>query len=375
MRNSLIFIGLLFFASCEMDSFLNDILSPDHINSTGTLKLNSFQNIIRTNGNGYLIAGEYDLKTTLIRTDANFNTIWRNDNYGWGLNKPGGGWGGGDSYGINVNYMIQDHHDNFICSCTIFRQTGCIGSFSFLIALIDEDGKNVLNRGFNDYVQTIISIPGGGYLFKGDKLFKVDEGFNTIWEKNLSTRDIFTIKIIRTTDGNYALTARKVYESYLIITDPDGNILKSFRYAFNEPPREEIGFGLIQLPDKGFMIAGRTRNNEPFDMDYGITRINSSGEKIWSKKFGSQGEEWLENFIYSSGEEFIIQGKVGHPNDAIQKTFLLKMDINGNIADSCSIKKIESILFNPSGYFVMARKVDSTELKLSKIPFDELFNQ
>jgi len=359
----------LFLYSCEKWNLKDDILSENNI------QLNSIQKVIITGDNGLLIAGVNNSKETFIKTDANFGTIWRKDDYDWGNYIYSGGWGQ-PFYGVDVVNIFQNENDNFICVASV-TQGGCVIYSSVMIIELSQEGEELKKMEIQDFtILDAIKSADGGYLLLGYRLLKVDKNFNINWEKDYWAMDLGIGNIINTNDGRYALTCWNYNdESFIKILNTDGDESFSERYSFNDTPFNETGNDLIQLKDKGFIIIGRTRNHdEPWDMDCGATRINSSGAETWTKKFGSGDDEWLEKIIYSSDDEFIVQGKVGFPNDEIQKTILLKMNITGQIADSCTVDRIEMLLYNPHNYFIKADKIDDDYYRFNKIPFKELCN-
>jgi hypothetical protein len=92
-------------------------------------------------------------------------------------------------------------------------------------------------------------------------------------------------------------------------------------------------------------------------------------------KFGSESDEWLEDIIYASDDEFLIHGRIGFPNDPIQKSFLANLKMSGQITDSCTVDKIETIFYCPSGYFITCRKTNADHFKLTKTNINNLFDR
>jgi hypothetical protein len=365
-KNLFTVFTLLILFSCER-------FAEDDISSTVTFQLSNIQKIISTRDGGFLIAGESDCKTTFIKTDANFGTIWRNDNYSWGSNIYGS-WGQ-SSYSYRVINIFPDENDNYLCFGSV-TQGGCVMYSSSLIVELSPEGKDIKRKEIKNFVlYDVINTQDGGYLLSGSNLLKLGSNFESLWEINYRAGNTAINKVINIGDGNFAVTCRYNDGSYLRLLDNNGNELWSRKFEFNNDiPLEEIGFGLIRLKDNGFLIAGRTRNHHPlFDMDCGITRLNASGDMIWSAKFGSGSEEWLENIFDLSDNEFVIQGNVGYPNDKIQKSIILRIDLNGKIIDSCSVSKFEALFYNDKGYFVRASK-EGDNISLNKIRSDELFD-
>lgn len=364
----LLILIILFSTSCEKINLKNELKSQDEI------QLNNIQKVTILKDDGLLIAGEYDSKTTIIRTDANFRTLWRKGNYEWGTNIHGS-WGQ-SSYSVSIINMFQNEFNNFICIASVM-EGGCVMYSSTLIFELNNEGEQLKKIELKDFsANEAIRTVDGGYLLSGSKILKLDKNFKSEWEKDYyGAENLWTGKIINTNDGKYALTAWNGDKSYFRILDLNGNLIESEEYSFNEIPFDETGNDLIQLKDNGFIIVGRTRNlSEPWYMDCGAIRINSSGEKIWSEKFGSSDDDWLENVIYSSEDELIVQGKIGFPNDPVQKTILYKITPDGQISDSCKVDRMETLLYDSHDYFIKTIKLDDNYYRLTKIPFSEILN-
>jgi hypothetical protein len=362
----LLFI-LLIIVSCQKVNLNDDI------KSVNALQLNSIQKVIITRDNGLLIAGVYDSKITFIRTDANFNIIWRKDNYEWG-NMISGSWGS-SSYLVNVLNIFQNEFDNFVFVGSI-EQGGCVLYSSVMIAELGSKGEELKKAEFKDVlVYDAIKTVDGGYLLSGTKLQKFDKDLKINWEKNYWSQNLMPGKVINTYDGRYALTIWNFNdESFLKVLDAYGNETLSEEYSFNDIPFNENGNDLIQLKDRGFLIVGRTRNvREPSDMDNGVLRVNESGKRIWTRKSGKITDEWLQKIIYSSDKELIVQGQMGYPGDISQKSFILRMDLNGQVSDSCSFDINETLLYSSHDYFVRVKKDGDTQVRIDKIPFGEIF--
>jgi hypothetical protein len=369
MKQSLfILFVVLFLCSCVEINFKNDLASENEI------QLNSIQKVIITKDDGLLVAGVYDSKITFIKTDADFRTLWRKDNYDWGTNIYGS-WGQ-SFYGVQIVNIFQNDFKNFICIASV-QQGGDVIFSSVLIFELSQEGEQLRKMEIKDFsVYNAFKTTDGGYILSGSNILKLDKDLKVNWEKNYyRAQNLWPGKIINTNDGRYALTSWNGDKSYFKVLDNDGNELESKEYSFNDIPFNETGNDLIQLNDKGFIIVGRTRNRyQPWYMDCGVIRINSSGNKIWTKIFGSSLDDWLEDIIYASENEFIFQGRIGFPNNPVQKTILFKMNLDGQIGDSCTVERIERLLYNPKEYFIKTIRLDDNYFRVSKIPLSEVFN-
>ena len=370
MKNLLIiFVIFLLACSCEKNTVIDDIITKRD------LQLNSIHTALITKDNDILIAGVYDSKTTFIKTDADFGILWRKDNYEWGTNYSEGGWGGA-FYSVNIIALFQNDNKNYVCIGST-AEGGDVIWMSAIIIELNQYGEELKKIEIQDFsVNDALHTSDNGYLLMGNKLIKLDNNLDILWEKEFTDHDYMETKIINNIEGGYAVTGINNGEIFLKRLDQNGNELWANEVSYNKNPFDDAGYDLIQLDDQGFIIIGRTRKtHEPYDIDCYIIRTDFPGDTIWTKKFGGNTNEWLNSFIYSSDDEFIIQGTNGFPNDSIQQSILLDIDLNGQIINSGYMEKFEILLYNPSGYFLKACKLDENNIKLSKIPFSNLFIQ
>jgi hypothetical protein len=353
--------------SCEKLNIKGDIQSENDI------RLNTVQKVIVTRDNGLLIAGVYDSKVTFIKTDENFRVIWMKDDYEWGKFEFGT-FGGGSTYVFEVINLFQDEFNNFICTGSV-TQGGCVVYNSIMIVELNQDGKEMEKAEFKEQLfYNAMATADGGYLFSGVNAMKLNKKIKIAWEKNYPFGDPFTGKVINTRSGRYAMTAWDGDKMFIKTLEPDGDESMSEEFSFSEINFNETGNDLIGLEDGGFIIAGRSRtHDEPWDMDCGITRLNSSGKKIWTKTFGTGSDEWLDEIIWHSGKEFIMQGSVGYPAADVQKTILIKIDQDGAISDSLTTDRIGPLINHPHEYFIKYQNEEDDCIHFEKIPLSELF--
>lgn len=341
---------------------------------TREIQLNSLSNIMILD-EGFIVAGIVDSKVTISKLDVNFNTIWEKHNYEWGTLTSTGGWGG-SFYSIYINKIFIDAHGNLLCFCPISEGGDVVWS-SVLIVKLDKNGNEtdrslIENMSLTDVAKTT----DNGYLLLGSKLIKLNADLSTSVE-NDNQNYVFTgARIITTNDKDLALTGTWNSEQVLLQKlDEKGNIQWT-KKSFNQKPFNDYGYDLTQLSNGGFLIIGRTRDlSQPWDMDCFIVRTDISGDTIWTKKFGDKSNEWLENFVYTTGNDVIIKETVGFPDDTIHKTILLRMSLDGEIIDSKETSPFEKLIYSASGYFVKAEKTSDNTLRFSKVQINDLFSE
>ncbi|MFZ2340694.1 MAG: hypothetical protein WAW07_13350 [Bacteroidales bacterium] len=180
---------------------------------------------------------------------------------------------------------------------------------------------------------------------------------------------------IQTDDNCIAVTGTWNSDQVFLRELNENGSIRSEKRNYNTQAFNDLGYDLHQLSDKGFIIIGRTRNNkEPWDMNGFIIRTESSGDTIWTRKYGEGSDEWFEEIIYASDDEFIIRKTVGFPDDTERKAFLMSITGNGEISESGEINISDTFLCTSSGYFVKAQKEGDRNISLSKVQRENLFD-
>src|ERR1017187_4045962 len=69
---------------------------------------------------------------------------------------------------------------------------------------------------------------------------------------------------------------------------------------------DDIGSGLIVLPDKGFILGGITKSYGSGGADILLIRTDSLGKKIWSKTYGGTSDEGLGLAIFTCNVDLLL---------------------------------------------------------------------
>lgn len=369
MRNHEIIAFLAFiliaFSGCQKED--NPIV-VDNVNVQRQLRLDLLFNLKEIN-TGYIIYGIKDSRITIFKLDINFKTIWKKDNYEWGKISPGEGWGS-SSYYAEIKNIFQEENGNFVCFCSI-REGGDVMWDSFLIITLDASGNETERVEMKNYATNhVIRTSDKGYILLANKLLKIKPDLSKEWE----SQNYGGAYIIPTLDNGYAVTGTWNSEQvFLHKLDKNGNT-QWLKKDYNSKPFNDLGLDVHQFADSGYLIIGRTRDmKEPFDMNCYIIRTDVAGDTLWTKKYGEESEEWFEQFIYATDDDFIIRERVGYPGDPIQKTILVRVNGEGQIKETKEVSSDESFLFTSSGYFIKAETTGKGIITLSKVQLADLF--
>ncbi|HEX2921394.1 MAG TPA: hypothetical protein VHO50_09555 [Bacteroidales bacterium] len=358
-------ITVISLSGCSKDDF-------DNQRATAEVGLNTLFNIKAVN-NGFILSGMKDSRLTITRLDANFNQIWQRNNYEWGEVHSEGGWGGA-FYSVEVVDVFQKQNGNYVCFCSTM-EGGCVIWHSILIVTLDKFGNEIHKIEFeNDLLLSVIATNDDGYLLFGGKLIKLNSDLSKAWENDEQNYFFSGAYVSPMNDNGFAITGTWNSEQVYLQKFNDAGALQWVKKNYNKLPFNDLGCDVRQLPDKGFLVIGRTRSHvEPWDMNCYLIRTDMAGDTIWTKEFGTESNEWLEKFLYASDKEFVLKETVGFPGDPIQKSILLRIDDNGQIIDSKETKSLK-LLYTSYGYFIKVDKTDNNNIMtLSKVHLNDLF--
>lgn len=162
---------------------------------------------------------------------------------------------------------------------------------------------------------------------------KVDFDGNIIWSKTYgSSGDEYGFSIQNTSDGGYVLAGRTesysgTIDSYIVKMDAAGGVqwTKAFGRAGND-----YSFTCSQTPDGGYIVGSSSQRVAFNNYDYLITKLTSTGDVSWSKYYGGPENEGPRKIIATSDGGFLIGGSSRYRN-SVSDAMLTKLDASGNL--------------------------------------------
>lgn len=298
----------------------------------GMLGWDAFEGLCETNDGGFVASGTDSGKGYLVKIDSEGNKIWEK-NYGGSI----------DGYCIDVR---QSSDNGFILTGIYYSEP----RMGWLIKT-DSDGNEVWNKTFGgDFPGTFHSVKitsDEGFILSGWKnkpddiiswVVKTDENGNIELENNY---DGVFHSGLQTSDGGYIFTGpiRDLLISqqiYLMKIDSEGNELWSKKFG---TPFTESSLWVEETNDGGFIVIGiylgigtilnYIQNNYffPFWSKMWIIKTDSNGNLEWDKKVETGFGRCVKQ---TSDNGFILTGQRGTYNYP-EGILLIKTDENGNI--------------------------------------------
>jgi hypothetical protein len=302
--------------------------------------------IQQTTDGGYIAAGtvpnpaSYDAtEAFVLKLDESGNQIWTKtfaDALGVFLD-------------VTANSVQQTTDGGYIVAGTSQNST----SFTRepLVLKLDESGNKVWAKTFNKetfVVPTPTSIQqtkDGGYVILlgdfGNHYFitlKLDDAGNQVWAKTLSCSSFgcAASSIQQTIDDGYiiagGITTHSVcspcFVAIVLKLDSAGNKVWVKTFGHSHCRNEQYANFIQQTTDGGYIAAGTINiNYDPREDKALIFKLDSAGNKVWAKSFGSIYAEKMSSIRQITDGGYIAAGVVEDPS--YEWAFILKLDANG----------------------------------------------
>jgi hypothetical protein len=89
------------------------------------------------------------------------------------------------------------------------------------------------------------------------------------------------------------------------------------------------------LRDGGFIVAGETKSFGEGGRDIIVLRLDGGGNVIWQKTYGGPEDDHASEILGSMHGGYILVGKTSSFGAGEADIWILKLDENGNISDTC----------------------------------------
>ena len=158
-----------------------------------------------------------------------------------------------------------------------------------------------------------------------------------IWNKTFAGPGIDkAYSVQQTRDGGYIIAGETEYFTshyglpetgvWLVKTDSTGNM--QWNRTFTETDNLG-GYCVRQTSDDGYIISVTSTNSDIDMSDFWLIKVDSSGNKQWSRIFGGKSSDKAYCIQQTSDDGFIITGKT-YAYDVFYDIWLIKTDVTGN---------------------------------------------
>jgi uncharacterized delta-60 repeat protein len=117
-------------------------------------------------------------------------------------------------------------------------------------------------------------------------------------------------------------------DAWIIRLDSDGNRLwdKTFGTA-----KWDTAEAIATLPDGGVAIAGNTNSKGAGKSDIWVIRLDSDGNIVWDKTFGGGGSEFSRAIATLPGGGLIVAGSTDSKGAGKSDVWVIRLDANGDM--------------------------------------------
>ena len=308
--------------------------------------------IVECSDGGFAITGGSSNFTTgdhawLLRTDANGNQLW---NYTYPSNNL-------DAFGE----IIELSGGGFAVSG--YTGTFGAGGIDAWLVFFDALGQPIQNFTYggtdDDYAIRMIRCQSGGFALAGTTssygegiqslwLLRVSDNGDLAWNRTYGGAGWDTLYgVVECQDGNLALagtansTGAGSWDMILILTDMNGHELWSKTYGGTD---RDGAYGLVQLADFGFALAGWTYSFGAGSEDIWVVRTDQNGNQLWNQTVGGESFDECFDIEKTSDGGFILVGDTYNFGDPIDVWVLYFKDDSQPFTPSLPIELIALVV-------------------------------
>ena len=156
--------------------------------------------------------------------------------------------------------------------------------------------------------------------------------------EHYGTEDIdeYCTDVVKTLNGGYALCgltgASGVMNEMFVRISPNLQEVNIQTYP-NDFNRDVQDCGIFKTSDGGFVISSTIELPDPENDEISLLRLNSEGEELWRKTYGSNEDDTGTNVVELADGSFVIIGTIGFDinPDSKSKMCLMKINPNGDL--------------------------------------------
>ncbi|QLH83964.1 hypothetical protein [Halosimplex pelagicum] len=151
-----------------------------------------------------------------------------------------------------------------------------------------------------------------------------------------SERDASAQSLIRTTDGGFALTGRRLtgegnIDASLLVTDGDGDVVFDRTYGGDET---EVTYDVVETSDGGFAMAGLTESYGEGSSSAWLVKTDDEGNVEFTEAYGDGLRNRAFGLVQTADGGFALGGDATPPDSLDSDFWLIKTDEEGNEAFS-----------------------------------------
>lgn len=324
-----------------------------------TINTTSDNNLLMVGSTSSFGAGNTDI--LVVKTNKDGDTLWTKI-YG----------GASADLGFNSTQMTDGGY--LICAFSTSWNGG--GNSDAYLIRTNSNGDTLWTNSFggadDDGFNSAIELAQGGNIIAcgftesygagGNDIYivKTNASGNMLWNKSIGAfSDDNMYSMLLTSDGKLLITGSTlsagagINDAFATMIDTNGNVL--WAKTFGSTDVDEA-YSTVETPGGNFLISGSTAFGAG-NYDAWLLKIDNAGTLLWNKTYG--GAAGLEDgnvIINAPGGNYLVVGRTGSFGTGNDDHFLFNVDSDGNLRWA---KAIGGVLHDP-GYGVTYLPIDNS---------------
>lgn len=217
----------------------------------------------------------------------------------------------------------------------------CVSDFmsqSSFYKLFSGNGYDI-GKGVAEYPDSSFLVTGSTTSWQGSSqvvLLKIDSAGTYEWSNNYGgpETDGANRVLYNDVNGVYAVgytnsIGEGDYNGLVVHTDALGNEI--WQKSFGETNSWEFFNDAVFANDSSILMVGESTGVMTGDQDVYMVRMNADGDTIWTKTILEFGEGTASSIIRVQDSLFIVGGSAYSQDSLIQKGFVMKINMDGDI--------------------------------------------
>ena len=305
----------------------------------GSEKHDEIKTFIKSKHGGYILAGytegygnEGNLNNVwLLRTDQNGDTLWTKS---YGKKK----------WHETAHFLSEEEDGSIFLVCS--QGDDLRNNEEVLIIHTDKNGDTLWTKnyckGFEPFLGPTVKTSEGNfiiasrteYLIQNDficLIICVDKNGTQLWQKVYGDSIVFKdwrIYAMTQIEGTneFLATGHLNGKKMIMKFDDNGDTLwvKTYVGINNYYTRS-----IVEISNKRFIIAGCCDSNTSTQGDYLFCCIDSSGTLLWSRTYGTEYNEYVNNSVKNSDGSVLVVGTRIY-GKSYSKCWVLRLNTNGD---------------------------------------------
>jgi len=205
----------------------------------------------------------------------------------------------------------------------------------------------------NDYGYSIQQTTDGGYIVAGVTytygagagdfwILKLNSSGNVQWQRTYGGSSTDVAKSVQqTTDGGYIVAGYTSsygaggFDYWVIKLLSDGSVKWQKTYG---GVSADYADSILQTLEGGYIITGRTLSFGAGNDGFWMIKLDQDGTIQWQKTYGGSGYDRAYSAQQTSDGGYIVVGETNSFGAGSTDAWVIKLDINGDVGNSCGIE-------------------------------------